>query len=205
MHALSALRVMCSLLAVVSPKKSPAECADVTPRPSNDLKTFTYLPETSPAPSIEIGTPLQFNGSYPGQGDVPGQLGWWPKPVYPATDNKPVDLISFVQYNAKEGIVFWAERTAFEVYLAALGPDSTTYAVKLGSPRIETTPTLAGNFTVTEVDNRYLFGWDGDYESWFVCGGPVGDGEYYGLYYGDIPEDDDSCFDPFLLEARYKA
>lgn len=56
-----------------------------------------------------------------------------------------------------------------------------TYAVKLGQP----TPTeLAGNWTISKIpeEQKYGFGWEGDYKSWFVCEGKGGDAGYYGLY-----------------------
>lgn len=103
---------LCAMLVSIdSTVALPTICRDT----NSDLKTFTYIPTVAPGAGIPNHTPLQFNGSYPGQGDVPGQLGWWESPPY--TGNKPADLVSFVQYNADQGVVFWAERTAFEVYV----------------------------------------------------------------------------------------
>lgn len=117
-----------------------------------------------------------------------------------------MDLISFVQYNADSGVVFWAERTRFEVYLSAL--TKKTYAVKLGQPKSETPAGLAGNWTISKIpktshdtEQKYGFGWEGDYESWFTCGGKGGDAGYYGLYFG---EKLDGCGDHFVLNVDYE-
>jgi len=105
-----------------------------------------------------------------------------------------------VQYNKDEGVVFWAERTLFELYLALAEVAGGTYAVKLGQPNTETPePGLAGNWTITKIDDgKYGFGWKGNYTSWFVC--EKGNG-YYGLYFGKVLE---GCGDPFVLQARYQ-
>lgn len=197
-------RLLCYFATVFSDIASDSGCADITPKSTLALRTFTYAPANAPAPPIPEYTPLQFNGSYPGQGDVPGQLGWWARD---ASGNAPVDLVSFVQYNADSGVVFWAERTAFEVYLSAV--TEKTYAVKLGQPKSETPAGLAGKWTISKIpkksqdaEQEYGFGWEGDYESWFVCKGKVGDAGHYGLYFG---EKLDGCGDHFVLNVDYEA
>jgi len=105
-------RLFCSFAAIFPEIASNPQCSDIAPKSTSALHTFTYAPSIAPAPAIPKDTPLQFNGSYPGQGDVPGQLGWWSRG---ANGNAPVDLVSFVQYDADSGVVFWAERTRFEV------------------------------------------------------------------------------------------
>lgn len=202
MIPINLMRMLCSFAAVTGTSRDP-KCADISPKSTPELRTFTYAPATAPAAVIPKDTPLEFNGSYPGQGDVPGQLGWWTKE---ATGNAPVDLISFVQNNADSGVVFWAERTAFEVYMSAV--TEKTYAVKLGQPRRETPNGLAGNWTVSPIpkesadaEQKYGFGWEGDYQSWFTCQGQGDDDAYYGLYFGDKL---DGCGDHFEMQANYE-
>lgn len=193
------MRMLCSFAAVYPALGRDPKCAHVAPKSTPELRTFTYSPAVSPGQDIPQGTPLQFNGSYPGQGDVPGQLGWWTKD---ASGNTPVDLISFVQYNADSGVVFWAERTRFEVYMS--GVKDKTYAVKLGQPGSETPQGLAGNWTITKLpkaydeEQKYAFGWEGDYENWFTC---KDNADYYGLYFG---EKLDGCGDHFVLNVDYE-
>lgn len=109
MFLIKPAHLLCTLLCVTA--------ASALPTTGNDLKTFKYTPLTAPARAIPAGTPLQFNGSFPGQGDIPGQLGWWTTPI---TGNQPIDLVSFVQYNKDKGVVFWAQRTAFELLVISV-------------------------------------------------------------------------------------
>lgn len=190
MFLIKPAQLWCTLLSAI--------VASALPTPSNGLNTFTIIPATAPALAIPAGTPLQFNGSYPAEGSIPGQLGWW---IPPVTGNTPIDLVSFVQYNKDAGIVFWARATAFELFVTSppfiiVFRDSCsmiihryleevitkTYAVKLGQPLNETPkPGLAGNWTVSPIPGyeKAGFGWKGDYKSWFVC--KEGNG-YYALY-----------------------
>jgi len=190
MFLIKPAQLWCTLLSAI--------VASALPTTSNGLNTFTYTPATAPALAIPAGTPLQFNGSHPAEGSIPGQLGWWISPPY--MGNPPIDLVSFVQYNKDAGVVFWARATAFELYLAKV--TTTTYAVKLGQPLNETpTPGLAGNWTVSPIpgfEKVYGFGWKGDYTSWFVCN--EGNG-YYGLYFGEMLK---GCENYFVLQASYQ-
>ncbi|KAF8453328.1 hypothetical protein BGX38DRAFT_1268714 [Terfezia claveryi] len=196
-------RLFCSLAAAFPDIASDSRCVDTPPHSTAALRTFTYVPSIAPALAIPKNTPLQFNGSYPGQGDVPGQLGWWSRE---ASGNAPVDLISFVQYNADSGVVFWAERTRFEMYLSAV--TEKTYAVKLGQPESETPAGLAGNWTISKIpktphdtEQKYGYGWEGDYKSWFACEGKGNDAGFYGLYFGGKL---DGCGDHFVLGVNYE-
>jgi len=192
------VKSFCALLAslpVTFPR--PAHCAPISD-PTSELHTFTYVPSTAPLSSLAVSA-LQFNGSLPGAMDAPGQLGWFTEPY---DGNKPVDLVSFVQYNADAGIVFWAEHTAFEVYMVPVA--EKTYAVKLGSPWLETPEGLAGNWTVTKIPGKgkkYGFGWKGDYSSWFVCEGKGDDDGFYGLFFGHRLR---GCGKHFVLKAKYQ-
>jgi len=193
------LSVFCQILAHL-PSSSFPRPDYCTPDPTSDLRTFTYVPATAPVASLAVSA-LQFNGSAPGAGDKPGQLGWFTEPY---DGNPPVDLVSFVQYNAAAGIVFWAEHTAFEVYFSQV--KEKTYAVKLGQPGTETPEGKAGNWTVTRIPGKekklkYGFGWEGDYSSWFVCEGKGDDDGFYGLYFGDVLE---GCGKHFVLQAEYQ-
>ena len=111
MFLLKPARLWCTLLSVIVASAIPTPDTQ-PPTPDSELHTFKYTPATAPIAAIPAGTPLQFNGSEPGQGDVPGQLGWW---IPPVTGSPPIELVSFVQYNKDEGVVFWAERTLFEL------------------------------------------------------------------------------------------
>jgi len=192
MILISLARVWCILFCAITVAARPSFCR-AHPKNSDGINSFNYLPALPPDPAISTKAPLQFNGSYPGQGTVPGQLGWWTTPV---TDHT-VDLISFVQYNRDAGVVFWIQRTLFEVYLAPV--TKKTYAVKLGQPWTESPdPGLAGKWTVTRLSRRkYAFGWEGDYKSWFVCEKGKG---YYALYFGEVLE---GCGKHFVLHANY--
>ena len=109
--------LLCSVLTLFAAQPWPG-CALPIP-PSSPyppgLDVFDLIPITEPVATVLAGTPLQFNGSFVGEGDLTEQLGWFPKPVSPATSNPPIDLNAFVQKNGKEGIVFWATRSAFEL------------------------------------------------------------------------------------------
>jgi len=113
MSPLSFRNIFCSLLAIAgSAVASPLHYRNE----ADGLKTFHIAPyHTNNSTPIADGTPLQFNGTAPGQGATVEQLGWWPIPKPPATITIPEDLLSFVQYNAKQGVIFWSKRTLFEM------------------------------------------------------------------------------------------
>ena len=77
-------------------------------------------------------------------------------------------------------------------FLKPIDSAAETFTVKLGSIEVEPNPEgiLSGDFTLDEITEkiseetapRYAFGWKGDIDNWFACGGENGEGEYYGLY-----------------------
>ena len=111
MVAVSLLRLFCSFAAVYPDIASDPKCANIAPKSTSTLRTFTFLPSIAPAAAIPKDTLLQFNGSAPAELAAPGQLGWWTKGV---GGKGLVNLNSFVQYNADSGVVFWTNRTRFE-------------------------------------------------------------------------------------------
>ena len=94
------------------------------------------------------------------------------------------DLSAFIQYNATEGIAFYARNTALQVYLRPTH-GSPQYFAKLGNPVNDPEPalTLSTNFTVSAWaiepgQVHYAFGYDWNAWVWSACGGP----DEYTLY-----------------------
>lgn len=115
------------------------------------------------------------------------------------------DLSSFIQYNATEGIAFYARNTALQVYLRPTH-GTPQYLAKLGNPQMddEAALTLSTNFTVSAWavepgEVHYAFGYDWKDSIWSACGGP----DEYTLYYGEVGTPGAGCTANFGLELFY--
>ncbi|RPA91610.1 hypothetical protein L873DRAFT_1780897 [Choiromyces venosus 120613-1] len=116
------------------------------------------------------------------------------------------EFSAFIQFNATEGIAFYAHNTALRIYLRPTH-GTPAYFAKLGNPLNDAVPalTLSTNFTigawaVEPGEVHYIFGYNENYGVWSACGGP----DEYTLYYGVVTAPRAGCTANFGLDLFYE-
>lgn len=170
-----------------------ATTAAPTPAPASSIPGLASfkLKADSNAPTGIAGRTVTWDGTFG------GNLGFF--------NSGATVLDAFIQYNATEGIAFYARNTAYQVYLRPTH-GNPQYFAKLGNPDRDDAPalTLSTNFTVSEWatesgEVNYAFGYDWNAGIWSACGGP----DEYTLYYGAVGTPRDGCTANFGLDLFY--
>jgi len=97
----------------------------------SDPDVFTLFGDSRTWNNLLLGD-LEYPGARPGAGSLPSQVGW---PAY----RKSPRFYGFVQYNEKQGQLFYANNTALQLYAveAPLKDGPSLYKVMLGNPESE--------------------------------------------------------------------